>query len=85
MYPLSMYDNVSIIHSDKHQTCFVSNLELLQRSDSGIETMLWQTAGEKVNPRLFWGLPVHLFRIHIEVLQLTKTHAQHARRTYAYI
>lgn len=44
-------------------------LELLQWADSGVKTVLRQAAGQKVNPRLFWGLSVHLFRIHVEVLQ----------------
>lgn len=70
--------NGIFLHLDKCHTSFLPNLEFLQGSDSGIKTMLWQTAGEKVNPRLLRGLPVHLFRIHIEVLQLTKTHAQHS-------
>lgn len=70
--------NGIFLHLDKRHTSFPPNLEFLQGSDSGIKTMQWQTAGEKVNPRLLWGLPVHLFRIHIEVLQLPKTHAQHS-------
>ena len=44
-------------------------LELLQWADSGVKAVLWQTWGQKVNPRLLRGLSVHLFRIHVKVLQ----------------
>lgn len=71
------------LHLNRRHTSVPSNLEFLQRSDSGIKTVLWKTAGEKEDSRLFWSLPVHLFRIHIKVLQLTKTRAQHAWGLYA--
>lgn len=44
-------------------------LELLQGAESGVEAVLRQAAGQKIDPRLFWSLSVHLFRIHIKVLQ----------------
>lgn len=43
-------------------------LELLQRADSGVETVLRQAAGQEVDPCLLWSLSVHLFRIYIKVL-----------------
>ena len=44
-------------------------LELLQGAQPGVEAVLRQAAGQKVDPRLFWSLSVHLFRIYIQVLQ----------------
>lgn len=43
--------------------------EFLQWAEPGVETVLRQAAGQEVDPRLLWSLPVHLFRIHIKVLQ----------------
>lgn len=43
--------------------------QLLQRAEAGVEAVLRQAAGQQVDPRLLWSLSVHLFRIHIQVLQ----------------
>lgn len=33
--------------------------------------MLRQAAGQEVDPRLFWSLPVHLLGVHVELLRHT--------------
>lgn len=43
--------------------------ELLQWAESSVETVLRQAAGQEVDPCLLWSLSVHLFRIHVKVLQ----------------
>lgn len=48
--------------------------ELLQRADSGVQTVLWEAPGQEVDARLLRSLPVHLFRIHIQVLRYNKKH-----------